>query len=222
MFIARELLPTWLLVISWAGWLLVLGTAVRYADWRAIYRVSQRQHVLLGSSIACVALWLISVRAIDGLWLHLLGVSCFTMLLGWRFAIIGGSMAVIAHCLIIGQPIVAAAPAWVLTIFIPTTTTRYLVYRLRRLRSRNLFIYMLGAGFFGGALCAALVAAGTMLAFAAIGKWDWIALCLEQWPLLLLMMFPEGFINGMVITTLTVFYPQLVKTFDEDHYLGEG
>jgi len=35
-----------------------------------------------------------------------------------------------------------------------------------------------------------------------------------------LLLFPEGFINGMVITALTVFYPDLVKTFDDEHYFS--
>jgi uncharacterized membrane protein len=44
---------------------------------------------------------------------------------------------------------------------------------------------------------------------------------LDNWPLVSLVLFPEGFINGMIITTLTVFYPQVVKTFDDKHYLGD-
>lgn len=40
-------------------------------------------------------------------------------------------------------------------------------------------------------------------------------------PRVCLMMFPEGFLNGMIVTTLTVFYPGLVKTFDDSYYLGD-
>ncbi len=44
---------------------------------------------------------------------------------------------------------------------------------------------------------------------------------LAAWPLISLMMFPEGFINGMVVTTLAVFYPETLKTLDERHYLDD-
>ena len=44
---------------------------------------------------------------------------------------------------------------------------------------------------------------------------------LDSWPFVLLLMFPEAFINGMVVTAFTVFYPDVVKTFDDDYYLND-
>ena len=40
-------------------------------------------------------------------------------------------------------------------------------------------------------------------------------------PLVLLLTFPEGFLNGAVISALTVFYPDIVKTYDDVRYLGK-
>jgi uncharacterized membrane protein len=92
---------------------------------------------------------------------------------------------------------------------------------VRRLRSNNLFLYLLGVGFGGGILAmlaTVLVALGMLL---LCDQHAWVNGALQNWPLILLVLFPEGFINGMLVTTLTVFYPHLVKTFDEQHYLGD-
>ena len=45
---------------------------------------------------------------------------------------------------------------------------------------------------------------------------------LENWPLISLILFPEGFINGMVLSVIVVLNPEAVKTFDSDKYMGEG
>ena len=112
-------------------------------------------------------------------------------------------------------------PAWLATVAAPALVSRLVVYWVRGLRSNNLFLYLLGVGFAGGML-AMLATVVTALALLELcGQQAWVEGALQNWPLLLLILFPEGFINGMTVTTLTVFYPHLVKTFDEQHYLGD-
>ena len=65
-----------------------------------------------------------------------------------------------------------------------------------------------------------LCAAG--LAIGCGASPDDVLAALEAWPLITLIAFPEGFINGMLVTTLTVFYPQTMRTFDESYYLDDG
>lgn len=221
MTIAAELIPHWLSVGLWLLLLVTLLLAVRMADWTAMRAVSARYHLLFGGTLFCLILWLLSVRVIPGLWLHFLGMTTLTMILGWRFAMIGGSIAIVLHTLLIGQGLVAVSPAWLLTVAVPATVSRLLVHRLRNFRSRNLFVYLLGAGFGGGLLSVLLVAVTALPVLWLIGQHGWASQALANWPLILLMMFPEGFINGMVVTTLTVFYPGMVKTFDDNYYLGD-
>jgi uncharacterized membrane protein len=44
----------------------------------------------------------------------------------------------------------------------------------------------------------------------------------EYWPLLMLMMFSEGFINGMCVSVLAIFFPDWLKTFDDHFYLDDA
>lgn len=221
MTVAAELLPTWLVALLWCGFALTCGYAVRSADWRALRAVPSRYHLVFGGSFCCLVLWLISINTVEGLWLHLLGMTSLTLLLGWHFAVLAGSIAVIAHTLLINQPLSAASAAWLLTVAVPATVSSWLLQRLRRLRSRNLFVYTLGAGFGGGLLSVMALAIVSLLLLWLCGQRSLVIGGLSNWPLIFLMMFPEGFINGMIVTTLTVFYPDLVRTFDDHYYLDD-
>lgn len=215
MTISADLLPTWLVMITWVAAALCLLVATVRADWQTLQSAPERYHLLYGGSLACVALWLISVNTIEGIWLHLVGVTSLTLILGWRFAILAGTVAVVAHTWLIGQGSAAMPVAWLLTVAIPATVTTLLAQQVQRRWPRNLFVYVLGVGFGGGVLSGlALALTGLAVLFLA-GQQALVSAALEQWPLISLMLFPEGFINGMVMTTLAVFYPDLVRTYEE-------
>lgn len=221
MTIDQALLPTWLSALCWLFMLVVVAPTLRYADWAALKQVPARMHLLLGGAALCVVLWLLSVRVVEGIWLHLLGMTALTLALGWRFAMLAGTLAMAIYTPLIGQGARALPVAWLLTVAVPASVSRYLVYRLRQLHSRNLFIYMLGAGFGGGLLSVIAVAIVALALLWVSGQHEWVHDALVNWPLIGLLLFPEGFINGMLVTTLTVFYPQALKTFDERHYLDD-
>lgn len=222
MSIAAQFIPWWMSVTLWLALLATCGLAARYADWRALRQQPERFHLVFGGMLFCVLLWLMSVRMVEGLWLHFMGVTTLTLILGWRFAILAGTLAVVVYTLLIGEPLVAVAPAWLLTIAIPASVSRWLVHELRRLKSHNLFIYMLGAGFGGGMLSVLITAIAAVSFLWLIGQHGWAEQALTNWPLITLVLFPEGFINGMIVTALTVFYPDLVKTFDDAYYLDDN
>lgn len=221
MTIAAELVPLWALWLLWP--LLLAGCAVAAwtAPWRALWAVPARLHLILGGVLCCVLLWSLSLRFIDGLWLHFLGLSSLTLVLGWRFAILAASLALVLYTLLQQQPLLALPAAWLVTVAVPATGTRLLLFYLRRLPLPNLFVYTLGAGFGGGILATVLAAITALLMFAAFGLDDWLHSALANWPMIFLLGFPEGFINGTVVTTLTVFFPDAMKTFDSQYYLGD-
>lgn len=220
MFIASELIPGWLAVASGALMLGICGLCIWKAQWSAIWRHPVRQHLLLGGICGSVLLWLLSVHMVEGLWLHLLGVTALVTLVGLRFALLVGAAATLAYALVIGQPVSAVPVAWLASVALPACVSRLLVHKVRWMRSNNLFLYLLGVGFGGGILAMLVTILAALAVLLLCGQQAWVSEALENWPLSVLILFPEGFINGMIVTTLTVFYPQLVKTFDERHYLG--
>ncbi len=220
MTLSAQLIPAYLSLPLAVLMALTCAACLWSANWRAVRQVPSRGHLLFGGAIACLALWLISFTVIDGVRVHFLGVTALTLVVGWRFAILAGSAAVVAHTLAIGQPMISLPVAWLLTVAVPATVSRWLVYQLRATRAQNLFIYMLGAGFGGGALSSLAVTITAVGLLWLAGQAQLVTLALQNWPAALLVLFPEGFINGMIITAFTVYYPDLLKTFDDEHYFA--
>jgi len=221
MFIASELIPTWLSLAGSLVMLVACGLCVWFAPWSAVRQVPVRQHLLLGGICACVVLWLISVHIVANLWLHFLGITALVTLVGLRFALLVGAVATLLFALLVDQALAGVPLAWLASVAAPALVSRLVVYRVRGLRSNNLFLYLLGVGFAGGILAMLAMVVTALALLGLCGQQAWVDEALQNWPLVLLILFPEGFINGMTVTTLTVFYPHLVKTFDEHYYLGD-
>ncbi len=221
MLVSAHLIPVWLTVIFGVVMLVTLPVAGWTANWQALRSTPARQHVLLGGLLALLLLWLLSMQVIDDVWIHLLGVTSLTLIVGWRFSILGATLVLCVYLWVHGQSPLAAPMAWLCSVLIPATTTRLVAHYLRKFGMRNLFVYMLGAGFGGGLISVCIVALFAVPTFGLMGQTEWVTKSLENWPFILLLMFPEGFINGMLVTAFTVFYPDLVKTFDDDFYLNE-
>lgn len=219
MIVAAHLIPFWLSFAVGLVMLTCVTMAALSADWSALWAATERQHVLLGGLLALMFLWLLTLQVIEGVWIHLLGVTSLTLIVGWRFTTLGATLVLFGYLWWQQQPLLTAPLAWLFSVLVPATTTRLLAHFLRQYGLRNLFVYMLGAGFGGGLLSVLVLALLALPIFWLIGQSDLVIMALENWPFILLLMFPEGFINGMLVTAFTVFYPDVVKTFNADYYL---
>ncbi len=91
---------------------------------------------------------------------------------------------------------------------------------LERLLPTNLFVYLLGCGFFG-AVVAGLASRGANAATLVLsGAWPSERVGEELGVIVALLTLPEGVINGMILSVLTVYRPAWVKEFDDRRYLG--
>ncbi|MDD3764053.1 MAG: energy-coupling factor ABC transporter permease [Nevskiales bacterium] len=197
----------------------MLAACVATAPWRSVWRVPERWHLLFGAAVGLLLLWQVSGRITPHVHLHLLGMTTVTLMLGPQLAILAGSFAALGAALT-GQ---AALPLvlvnGLLNATLPALVTAALLKAALHYGPRNLFIYMLGVGFGGGALSMLAVLSSMLLLFALAGE----ARGLREWasPLLLLAMFPEGFVNGAVVSALAVYKPHWLQTYD-DHYFLDG
>ena len=103
----------------------------------------------------------------------------------------------------------------------PSEVSRLFSWWLYRPSLRHPFVYILGAGFGGGALVTLVLGVLAFLIFWSRGLDAAAGTLFEWWPLLFLLMFSEGFINGMCVSALAVFYPDWLKTFDDRFYLDD-
>jgi len=188
----------------------LLGVALLRAPWRALLSRSERQHAFFACLFILPLLWAGTMEVTSGVRLHLMGMTAVLLVFGWELAVVIGALAG-AVLVIFGAWHWSHLPVNLsLVVAVPVAITQGLLVVADRLPRSNLFVYLLGVGFLGGALSmtASLVMGARLLA------WD-----LDH-AMALLLAFPEGFIDGTVITALTVFYPTIMRTYDDERYLG--
>ena len=207
--------PTWL-VASLLQCLALLLALLR-APWRLLLSASIRSHLLLGTTVLLTFFWQMSAPMAPEVQLHLLGMTTVTLLLGAPLAILAGSLAAAGVTALSGGEAAQVLPHALVNATVPALTTHALLHLILRHGPRNIFMYMLGVGFFGGGLTMLAVLLSTAVLLALMGQahvmTDWLS------PLMLLAIFPEGFLNGAVVSSLAVYKPDWLKTFDDKHFL---
>lgn len=222
MFVESTLLSTWLIVTSGMAAAAVLVWAAKSAPWQALEHDKRREDAVGGSLLLLVLLHSLAFGVTDGLVLHLLGISTVTLLLGLRFTLLVGAAAMVISLVVTGHSVASAPVSWWLSVVAPAVVTRWWVAWLRQRASRQPFVYILGAGFFGGVLAALVTAVAGLATLAAVGQSQWVDAALANWPVIVLIAFPEGFINGTMITAFVVLAPDMLKHFDRDYYFFES
>jgi uncharacterized membrane protein len=222
MNLAQDLLPNSWLISGYLLYGVVLSLALWRIDYQNLLRVPQRQHLFFGASIAIMCLWLIRAGITPGLGVHLLGITSLTLLLGWQLAVVGAVAALAGSAIMGNEEWLSLGLSGVLLVLIPVLVTHAVWRFTLRFLPPNLFIYILGCGFFGAGIAtmAARLSVGGVL-FAG-GVLDWNTTGTEYLPISLLTLFPESFINGIVIAAIAAYRPEWLATLDAERFLGEG
>ena len=218
MHITDHLLPGDLLFFANFIWLLVLLQAGRTAPWRLLLAQSTRQHVFLGASFALFVIWTFAVGVRPGLGFHLMGVTVYTLMFGWALSVIGVSLVMAAVTVLSGDWSALALNA--LMIGVLPVSVSYLIYSLvHRYLPRHLFIYIFLCGFFNAMLASAVTMLGLMALLVVAEVYPFSRISSDYLPFVPLFLFPEGLLNGMMITALIGVRPDWLKTYDDEIYL---
>jgi uncharacterized membrane protein len=219
MNLAHGLLSTPWFIAGYVLFGAVLAWTLVGVDYQGFMRQPLRQHLFFGASIAVMLLWLIRAGVTPGFGIHLLGITALTLLLGWRLAMTGAVLALVGMAVIGVEEWITLGLAGVLLVAVPVAVTQTVWRLIDRFLPANLFIYILGCGFFGAAIATAttrLTVGGLLL---ATGTADWPLISEQYLPVALLTLFPEGFINGMVIAAFAAYRPDWLATLDMRRYL---
>lgn len=210
--------PTLICLLVYAGAL--LWGAVR-VSWVELFADSRRQHLFYGSIFALTILWLLRKDFDSGLTFHFLGMTVITLMLDWPLALLAAAAAQ-GVLVIFGLDDAAALGAnGVLRSLVPILVTVAMSRMLERFNPTNLFLYIFISGFFAAslsAICTMLTGMGLLAWSGSLSPPDSLV---ELLGYMVMVMFPEGFINGMGVAALVVFHPEWVETFDADRYLQE-
>jgi uncharacterized membrane protein len=207
------------LLLGWLCYVPLLLWAVWRAPWVELFTDRRRQHLLFGTIFALFALWLVRRDFDTGVSYHFIGMTAVTLLLDWPLAIVGGLVAQVGLVALGRQDLAAMGVNGLLLIGLPVLVTEGVAILVERAQPKNLFVYIFCSGFFAAALA-------TLLCLLASLGWLWLdgIFVMPEWlsdfiGYLWLIIFPEAFINGMVISALVVFCPEWLETFNRTRYL---
>jgi len=206
--------------VAWLIYLLGTMLVLRDLPLRDFAKDKKTQHLVLGASVSIFALWLFRVGIFEGLDVHFLWLTALTLLLGMRWALISGFMALFAST-------IAGYDSWqmfgvngVLGVAAPIICS-YLIYSFSFHKlPKHFFIYVFISAFFCGAIIIALKM--TLLGgyYVLDGYYDWHTVYENYVRLIPLMLFSEAMLNGMTMTILIIYRPTWVYTFYDKYYLN--
>ncbi|XOV78378.1 MAG: energy-coupling factor ABC transporter permease [Aestuariibacter sp.] len=206
-------------VISFIAYFGIVFYILRQVDFSAWLKQGRFQHIVFGSCASLFILWLFRTGIYDGLDVHFLWLAALTLLLGFRWAIISASLAMLG-CVLVGmEPWQNIGVTGLAGVVVPISIS-YAIYALSFHKlPKHFFIYVFVCGFFGG-----MAALGLKMATLAGYFWladihDWQTIVDNYLILIPLLLFPEGLLNGMSMTMLIIYKPDWVYTFHDKFYL---
>ena len=201
-------------------WVLSLGWALSQINWRTFLSIRRLQHIFFGAALFLSVLAIMRAGVLPALTIHMLAATSITMMMGWPLALLCISLAQVVITLAGFETAdnlpVNAVLLGVIPVFISFMFYSLLVKRLLH----NPFVFIMVGGFFNGAVTIALTACCVSFALWASDSYSWEVIWHNYLRYMPMMMFPEGFLNGMFISGMVAFQPQWLSCFDEDSYFN--
>lgn len=195
----------WALVSAPWSWFTRDGAANRFA----------------ATTLAVLAVWQLRAELDGGPAVHLLGATLLTLAFGWRLAVIALSIVLLfTSAITTGDWFAIGVNGTVLVLL--AVAASYLIARTtERLLPRHLFVYLFVSAFFGAALTIAVVSLAALGIAGSAGLMSPHALQHNYRPTALLLLFPEAFTTGALVTLAAVYRPQWLVSFSARRYLGD-
>jgi len=199
----------------------VLLGVLRHVSASRLLANRHQQHLIFGSAATLFTLWMFRAGIYDGLDVHFIGLSTITLLLGFRHALLAGTLALLGAT-------AAGYGQWqdmgvngLVGVVLPISIT-YLVYVVSFHRlPRHVFVYIFICAFFPGALSIAMKSLAMAGFYYIDGIYPWDVLFDNYVLLTPLLLFPEALLNGMAITLLVIYQPTWVYTFHDKFYIND-
>lgn len=199
--------------------LLIIIKNLIQLPWKILAQNPFTYHLFFISTIAITLLWLMRIGMERGLLLHLSGITALTLIMGKRLALIAGSLAYLLLILLNKELLISAGINILLLVLLPIKISYWFYRLLEKKLPKNPFVFVLGAGFFGGmiSLVSKMIITAMMFYFFNIYQFEII------WKKYLMFMpiiiYPEGFLNGLAIAVMVAFYHDKLSCFNPDYYL---
>ncbi|GAB3542855.1 hypothetical protein GCM10027343_15520 [Noviherbaspirillum agri] len=167
--------------------------------------------------IALPLLWRFDIPIAQGMALHMLGMPLFVLMYGRQLAMAGIAISALAFTVLENGLWSNLGMNLLLLAVLPAYCGDVVMRLTEKYFPRNVFVYLLGNGFFGTVLMLATIG---LMSLGVHRMWitgtppggDVIAY-------MLLLSWGEAFLTGFLLTIFTVYRPEWVLTFDDEVYL---
>lgn len=208
--------------LYWAAHLLyalVVARALYTAPWHML-RDSENLHVLLGAAVVLMLLWSLKAGIHPGMYFHLLGATLLMLMFGWQFALLTLSLVLVGQGLYGNIEWFSFSLNAVMMAVIPVLFS-FGIYRLSQIYlPKHFFVYTLFNGFFCAALSMALLITLSSILLYCCGGYSWDDIYHRYLPFSPMMIFAEGFFTGMLTSSMVLFRPEWIGSFDDRRYLN--
>ncbi len=206
----------------WLTWLLAMPLLVLSlwrAPWHKVLNDWKAQAVFAGAVLLVLGLWSVKASIGPGLSFHFLGATLLTLMFGWQFSLIALALVLSLVTYTGGAGWDAFAANWLTLAVVPVFVTWWSLLAAYRWLPRNFFVYV----FLNAFLVAGLSMLVSILVLSLVLVWgdvvSWSKLSFQFLPLLPMMMGPEAFVNGFLMTILVMNKVEWVSTFTDEQYL---
>ena len=206
------------MLVAWPIFLAFVGWNLLGAPWRLL-TINGLWPLFSGACLLLVALWWMRISVHAGLELHLLGLTSMVLLFGWRLALVGGVLALLILATGGVYDWQALGVNGLLGVALPVLLANRLHELIQRWLPKHYFIYLMVAAHFSSMLVIATVIVGGGLTMLLLGAQPWARVGGDYLLFMPLVMLPEGFLNGALLTMLTLLKPEWVRSFDDRDYI---
>ena len=221
MSIVPELLPLWFLWSMFLPCGVILLWALWNTNWQALRVQPYLQHVFYVACLVLVVLWSIRAGISSGLGIHFMGLTAATLLMGWPLALVAGAFSLLFICFLGLEAFEAFSVNFLISVALPVFTSHVILKLVQRTLPANPFVYIFLCGFFNGAFAILFVAVATSLMLGLLNTYSWDEVYHNYFMYLPLMLFPEAFVNGMVVAGVMGTKPELLSSFNVDEYFKD-
>ena len=202
-------------------YMIALLLAVWKSPWRVIFDNRGLQHLFFGATVLLLLMWSMRAGISPGLSIHFLGVTALTLILGWDLAILSASLVLLGMTLLGKESWQGIGVNGLCLVIIPAFLSYAIHQFVDKKMPKNFFIYLFLCGFIGSSLV--IAASGLLMSIVLWmdGVYPWSKITEEYVNYLPLIMFPEGLMNGILMTGIMVFYPDWIRTFNARLYIDE-
>ena len=179
---------------------------------------AQNYNVFLGFCVALMVLWSMKAGIHAGMDYHFLGATLLTLMFGWQMAILG----LILESLV---QVIMGEAQWqmfsmniLLSGVLPVAISSLILYVVETKVYPHFISYFFLGAFVNAGITIALTVYITSLVMVAGGGYSYDYISYEYLPFILLMIYPEAFLTGIIVVIMVVYYPQWVYSFDDKKY----